>query len=400
MGVKLEELVTKTKAENDSLMDTSMDIVNFREDIKLYQSENFFMDRYSQQMRSFRTADLKLYFNERVVWAVEIVCYEVFHIVSFIAGAYFAFIGKSGVGFVVGVMLLNGYLMEILSSMPAIYSDFKKHMVSVDRYLQIVNETPKVGQSPSAFIPEESGKANVDILVKQLSYEIEDKKILDNVNLSIQGGEKVLILGESGCGKSTLLKLLSGYSSCYKGSILVEGADLKSKDFDYLAGNISFVPQEIMLVNDSILNNMRLFTNCNEVSQVVQQSEGMKSAFEDILQQSKGLELKVDMDSKNLSKGQFQRIGFIIGLIKKNRLLLVDEGFSSLDPENTNKMLKLIDKYRGTLVFASHVVNEEVLKRFDKVIILDEGKVIVTVRADEFMRNHTLKTFIHSEKGA
>ena len=213
------------------------------------------------------------------------------------------------------------------------------------------------------------------ISIVDLSYIINDKCILDNVNLEIKKNEFIGIYGESGTGKSTFLNLLMGFLKPNSGKIKIDENDLNDENLKSWISKICYVGQNILILNDTIENNIALSnSSLNEfkLNQSIKLSQ-LQSFFE------KGNSKKniLSEGGENISGGERQRLAVARAFYKDTDVLFLDEATSSLDEETSRNLIEAINIFKGkkTIFFISH--KRENLKNCDKIIELKDKKIFI-----------------------
>ena len=224
-------------------------------------------------------------------------------------------------------------------------------------------------------------------------FKSQEKYTLNNININIEEGEKIGIVGLSGSGKSTFVKLLLGLLIPNKGNIINENYNIfqsKSKLLSWQK-NISYFPQDIFLSDDNILANIvygedKQSVDMDEVIRTTKLSE--INDFINSLPQ-KYLS-KIGEKGSKLSSGQRQRIGISRGLYKKPKVLVFDESLNSLDSENELKIIKnIITNFKKeTIFFISHRLNS--LKDFDRIIVFNKGIIDDIGNYDELKKRNKI----------
>jgi ABC-type multidrug transport system fused ATPase/permease subunit len=230
------------------------------------------------------------------------------------------------------------------------------------------------------------------IKLENVDFSIENKKIINNINYSFEKNKSYAIVGPSGSGKTTLLNLLIGKLNNYQGSIKYDNKELNSISQDSLYEIISFIEQSVFVFDDTIINNITMFSKVDEqlLNEVI-----IKSGL-DALINEKGLNYKCGENGCNLSGGEKQRIAIARGLIKKSQIMFLDEITSALDNETsntiTNNVLQLNDI---TKIMITHRLEESVLRNFDEIIVMKNGRIHEQGTYDELINNNNLfKTLV------
>lgn len=211
-----------------------------------------------------------------------------------------------------------------------------------------------------------------NICFKNLSFNFDGcKNILSGVNLCINKGDKVMLYGPSGCGKSTLLKLLMGYYSISRGMLFIDGIDINDYKLKSLRKNISYISQNEVLFNDTILNNLNFYTRDN--NDILDMASLVR--FDELLNNELGLNMMIEENGFNISGGQRQRIVLARTLLKQAQIILIDEGLNQIDVSLERKiLLNIFEKFKDkTFIIISHRMENTDL--FNRIISIDKGCV-------------------------
>lgn len=204
---------------------------------------------------------------------------------------------------------------------------------------------------------------------KNVSFSYDDNEVLKNINLTINKGEKYLVVGPSGGGKSTLLKLLRKYFVPNKGEILIDRQSLRDVKKESYFNTISNVEQQVFLFEDTLRNNLTLYKDYSDEDINLALDRAGLSDFVKGL--SQGLDTIILDNGRNISGGEKSRVAIARGLLEKRDIIFLDEAFASLDStiakEIENTLLKLEDI---TIINVSHVIFEETKKQYDKVFVV------------------------------
>lgn len=214
---------------------------------------------------------------------------------------------------------------------------------------------------------------NKNILIKNLSFSYEDKKLFDDITFEIEKGKKYLIKGASGAGKSTLIKLLSKVYDDYQGEILVDGVDYRDIREDSVNDNVSFIYQDVFLFEDTIANNITLYKEYDEntVNRALE-SAGLKDF---LINKEKGINEMLQENGKNLSGGERQRISIARAIVKNSSILFVDEGTSSLNEELGRSVENTILSLDSTVIAISHRYYKGITEKYDYVLEIVDGRI-------------------------
>ena len=231
-----------------------------------------------------------------------------------------------------------------------------------------------------------------EIAIKNLKFMYEDKEILKSVSYKFEKNKSYAIVGTSGSGKTTLVNLLLGKYKDYSGNIHYNNIELKEISIDSLFEISSFVEQNVFVFDDSIINNITMYSSVDEelLNEAIKKS-GLAKLIEE-----KGPDYRCGENGCNLSGGEKQRISIARSLVKKSQLLLLDEATSALDNETsasiTNNLLAIDNT---TKIMITHRLDEEILSKFDEIIVMKNGSIVEYGTYKELMDNNaTFKSLV------
>jgi ABC-type multidrug transport system fused ATPase/permease subunit len=233
----------------------------------------------------------------------------------------------------------------------------------------------------------ETVKFENSIKVSNLEFAYEDNNILNGIDFEFKKGKSYALVGASGSGKTTLLNLLAGRYQEYNGEINYDGKELKTLSIDSLFEKMAYVEQNVFVFDDSIVNNVTMYSNVDEdaLARALEKA-GLKALIEE-----KGVDYKCGENGSNLSGGEKQRISIARALIKNAELLFMDEATSALDSEtSSNVMHSVLDIENLSKIVITHKLEEKILKRFDEIIVLKNGKVYENGSFDELINKNGL----------
>ncbi|MGO1244819.1 MAG: ABC transporter ATP-binding protein [Sphingobacterium sp.] len=251
------------------------------------------------------------------------------------------------------------------------FSNIHNGIAAGERVLELVDERSEIVDKPNAEIIETFKDA---IEFKDVCFAYGEKKILDNINLTIRKGETVALVGPSGGGKSTLVDLIPRFMDVGGGQILFDGIDLRDLTLQSLRSQIGTVNQESVLFNDTIFNNIA-FAKPEASIQEVETAAKIANAHDFIIKSESGYKTNIGDRGAKLSGGQRQRICIARAVLRNPPVMLLDEATSALDTESEklvqDSLYKLMEN-RTTVVIAHRL---STIQNADKIIVIDAGRI-------------------------
>lgn len=277
----------------------------------------------------------------------------------------------SGAEFI-GYIAMFSQLLNPAKSLSTAYYNIQKGAASTERIEMVLNAEEKISELPSA---EEINDFNQAIEFKNVNFAYEDAIVLNDINLKIEKGKTVALVGQSGGGKSTLVDLLPRFYDPIEGSISIDGHDIRELKIKDLRALMGIVSQQSILFNDSVLNNIALGVE-NVSRESVIEAAKIANAHEFIEQLPKGYDTNIGDGGGKLSGGQRQRLSIARAVLKNPPIMILDEATSALDTESEklvqDALYKLMEN-RTSVVIAHRL---STIQHADEIIVMQDGKVV------------------------
>jgi ATP-binding cassette, subfamily B, bacterial len=275
------------------------------------------------------------------------------------------------------------------------YNQFKQGEASVDRIFELLALKPNIVEKSEA-IALDRVKGKVEYQNISFSYAT-DKTILKNINLNVNPGETIALVGESGAGKSTLVNLLPRFYNPNFGAIAIDGVNIQDVTLKSLRRQIGIVPQETVLFSGSIAQNIAFGKTEFDLKEV-EKAAKIANAHQFISEFSQGYYTYVGERGVNLSGGQRQRIAIARAVLLNPRILILDEATSALDSESEALVQEALDRImqdRTVFVIAHRLAT---VRRADRIIVLEKGQIIESGTHEQLLQQNGRYAKFHAQQ--
>ena len=290
-------------------------------------------------------------------------------------GATLVLKGQLTLGQLIAFRIISGYVTQPLLRLSTIWQNVQELRVAFERLGDIIDTPEESNEADKGKIPLPSISGKINFKNVRFSFESGQPEILKNINLEVNEGKFVGIVGQSGSGKSTLMKLLPRLYNPDSGKILIDGYDINKVELYSLRRQIGIVPQEPLLFAGTINDNIAL-TDPEAPSDEIVKVAKIASAHDFIMDLSEGYSTNIGERGAGLSGGQKQRIAIARTLLSNPKLLIMDEATSALDYETERKVcdgLKSSCK-NSTVFFITHRLST--VKNADLIVMLHQGSIV------------------------
>ncbi|RTZ05783.1 ABC transporter ATP-binding protein [Flavobacterium sp. GSP6] len=283
--------------------------------------------------------------------------------------------GEMSVGQLISFVLYSTFVGASFGGIAELYAQIQKAIGATERVFELLDETPEKINSVRDPATIEKIKGNVTFKNVAFSYHSRKEiKVLKDVNFTANFGQKIAIVGPSGTGKSTIASLLLRFYTIDEGEILVDGKNIYDFDLESLRGNMSIVPQDVILFGGTIRENIA-YGNPNATEEEIVTASKQANAYNFIESFPEKFETIVGERGIKLSGGQRQRIAIARALLKNPSILILDEATSSLDSESeklVQEALEILMQGRTSIIIAHRL---STIRSADQILVLDKGKI-------------------------
>lgn len=284
------------------------------------------------------------------------------------------------------LMMFNGYTFMLFAPFVQLghnWSLVQNGFIALERAEKILT-TPKEIYLPknAVILPDIKGKIEFENVF--FAYK-KGRLVLEEINFKVNPGEIIALVGESGVGKTTLIELISGYYFTDQGRVLIDGHNIRNLDLKFLRSKIAVVPQEIMLFNDTIKNNIK-YGNFNASDEEIIAAAEKAHCSEFIENFPKKYEQIVGERGVKLSVGQKQRVAIARAILKNPKILILDEPTSALDAKSEKLIQESLEKLmrgRTTFIIAHRL---STIKKADRIFVFNKGRIVEEGKHDELIK--------------
>lgn len=359
-------------------------------DVKTLNSEATFKKELSERINDAN--DKRMILQNRS-WAYKLTRMEIGSFIFFGFVILLAFlISKDYIKPVMAIVLFNYYSQLDVDAVTAL-----GQFLEFVRDFNLSSERINVLLSGRSFPKERFGKEHIDKLSGEISFEhvyfaykshdphFEARTVLNDMSFVIPAGTTAAFVGESGSGKSTTINLISKLHEVSRGTVRIDGIDIRKLDKETIRNNIAVVSQQPYIFNMSIRDNLRIVKpdiTDEEMIDVCRKA----CIYDDIVGMAKGFDTMIGEAGVNISGGQRQRIAIARALIRNYKILLLDEATSSLDNINQARIQQILENIHGetTMVIVAHRLSTVI--NADVIFLVEAGKIIDCGKHEELMQ--------------
>lgn len=357
--------------------------VEMIETIKASGAENGYFEKWAGYQASVNTQKVKFARLNQYLGLLPSFVSTVTGTAVLIVGVYLTMQGKFTVGM---IMAFQGFLGSFTAPATTLISagqtlqEMRTEMERVEDVMQYPTDVEFAEKDAENDAEYDKLSGLVEMKNVTFGYSRLSEPLIEDFNLTLKPGSRVAFVGSSGCGKSTLSKLISGLYKPWSGEILFDGKPMNEIDRSVFTGSLAVVDQDIILFEDTIANNIKMWDNSIEDFEMIMAARDAR-LHEDIMQREGGYNYKITEGGKDFSGGQRQRMEIARVLAQDPTIIILDEATSALDAKTEFEVVNAIKDRGITCIVVAHRLST--IRDCDEIVVMDHGKVVERGTHDE-----------------
>ncbi len=360
------------------------------ETIKASGAENGFFEKWSGYEASVNSQREKFAGMDCGLGKIPEIIMELVNDIVLLMGVYLMIKGEFTSGM---VLAFQGFLVQFLLPAQKLITagqslqEMRTQMERIDDVMEYPEDSTYSNNNADSEGSADKLSGSVTLKNVTFGYSRLSPPLIEDFSLTLERGKSVAFVGGSGCGKSTLSRLISGLYSPWSGEILFDGKPVTGIDRSIFTASLAVVDQDIILFEDTIANNIRMWDSSIEDFEVILAAKDAQ-IHEEIMQRNGGYSYKLREGGLDFSGGQRQRLEIARVLAQDPTIMIMDEATSALDAQTEYDVVSSIRARGITTIVVAHRLST--IRDCDEIIVLDEGKVVERGTHDELMANHGL----------
>ena len=382
----------KSMMEKDAIVTQNLkDSLDSIKEIRVLNAESVFTEKYNASQKEFCNLGLKYVITTAAYSSLTSIASVLGHVIVLLCGTLAVYDGKMSVGTLISLNSIVALLyspVERIVGFNRVLQAFKIEMAKLNDVLRKNISLDNPQKSVDYCIQSNSPKVETILGLSNVSFSYGERHILEGVCLNFELGKTYAIVGENGSGKSTLINLITGLLVPSRGNVFFDGINIHN-NLEQFRSHIGYVPQDTMLLNESIESNI---TFCRNAVSEHALEEVLHICEVDVIMKTNSMSIDTVIGEKGnkLSGGQKQKIALSRALYRKPKLLIIDEGTSNIDSDTEERILKRVKSVYPdmTIIIVSHRLST--VRKADRIIVLDKSQVAENGEYAQLLDNGTV----------
>ncbi len=346
------------------------------ETIKASGAENGYFEKWSGYQASVNTQKMKFTRLNQYLGLIPSLVSSLTSIAVLAIGVFLTMQGEFTIGM---IMAFQGYMSSFTAPALSLISagqgiqEMRTEMERIEDVMQYPTDVNYENEMWDETAEYDKLSGLVELHNVTFGYSRLAEPLIENFDLTLKPGSRVAFVGSSGCGKSTLSKLISGLYQPWSGEILFDGKPMRQIDRSVFTGSLAVVDQDIILFEDTIANNIKMWDSSIEDFEMIMAARDAR-LHEDIMQREGGYQYRITEGGKDFSGGQRQRMEIARVLAQDPTIIILDEATSALDAKTEYEVVNSIKDRGITCIVVAHRLST--IRDCDEIIVLDNGKVV------------------------
>ena len=381
----MDKIYNRSKLVNksfDELTDNVLEDVEGIRIIRVYNVGKLRAEKFKQKTRELADRYVNLVKVQALIEPFEIFVTSISYAIAVGFGAYLVSSGNLSVGKIVSFTYYLGMLVWPMFALGEFLNLSQQASAAMDRIVELLNYKEEINDTSS--LKNASDNPDIEFINHSYKYPSSKKDILEDINLSIENGTSLGIVGKTGSGKTTLIRQLLDIYKVDKDSIIIGNDSFDEVSAKSFKENIGYVPQRHMIFSDTLENNIK-FSKPNATDIELNKAIEIADFTKDIGEFKDGLQTLTGEKGVSLSGGQKQRLSIARAILKDPQILILDDAMSAVDANTEQNIIKNLTKSRKgkTTIIIAHRISQ--VQDCDKIIVMEDGKITDRGSHEELM---------------
>jgi len=371
VGKRLRKLSSRIQVTMGNVTQTSSEMINGYRVMRSFGGEDYERQRFEDASRGNFRQNLKMVTTSSFATPLlQLIVAAAMGVLVYLA---LSFMNTDNAGAFIAYLTAAGLIPKPVRQLSEVNAKIQRGIAAAESIFEQLDEE---AEDDNGTLEVERCRGEITVRNLSFAYNEADGNVLSDINLQIQPGETVALVGRSGSGKTTLASLIPRFYYHQQGEILLDGAPIQDYTLASLRRQIALVNQDVTLFNDTVARNIGYGDLAEKTLVEIQAAADSAHATDFISQMPQGFDTLIGEDGTRLSGGQRQRLAIARALLKDAPILILDEATSALDTESERKIqsaLEEVMKGRTTLVIAHRL---STIENADKIVVMEAGRVV------------------------